>query len=51
MSVVAEKAAGRKCARSWIVSETVGLDGDYPDLTPRDAAAVRELMGLIPKGS
>lgn len=35
-------AAGRKCARSWKYSEAVGSDPDYPDVTPRDAAALRE---------
>ena len=35
-------AAGRKCARSWKYSEEVGSDPDYPDVTPRDAAALRE---------
>ncbi len=35
-------AQGRKCARSWKYSEDVGSDPDYPDLSPRDAAAMRE---------
>ncbi|KQO48988.1 MULTISPECIES: isoleucine--tRNA ligase [unclassified Methylobacterium] len=35
-------AQGRKCARSWRVSETVGSDPAYPDVTPRDAQALRE---------
>ena len=33
---------GRKCARSWKISTRVGADPDYPDVTPRDAAALRE---------
>ena len=32
----------RKCARSWKVSPAVGTDPDYPDVTPRDAQALRE---------
>jgi len=35
-------AQGRKCARSWKISEAVGLDPQFPDVTPRDAQALRE---------
>jgi isoleucyl-tRNA synthetase len=35
-------AQGRKCARSWKVTQDVGLDPEYPDVTARDAAALRE---------
>jgi isoleucyl-tRNA synthetase len=35
-------AEGRKCARSWKISSAVGSDPDYPDVTPRDAQALRE---------
>jgi isoleucyl-tRNA synthetase len=35
-------AEGRKCARSWKISPDVGRDPEFPDLTPRDAAAMRE---------
>ncbi|MCJ2129559.1 isoleucine--tRNA ligase [Methylobacterium sp. E-045] len=42
VAVVSGSAKGRKCARSWRVSETVGSDPDYPDVTPRDAQALRE---------
>jgi isoleucyl-tRNA synthetase len=45
-AVVVEKAPGRKCARSWKYSEEVGSDPDYPDVTPRDAAALREFDAL-----
>jgi isoleucyl-tRNA synthetase len=31
----------RKCARSWRRVPDVGLDLDYPDLSARDADAVR----------
>ena len=41
-AVVIELASGQKCARSWKYSEEVGTDPDYPDVTPRDAAALRE---------
>ena len=33
---------GRKCARSWKITEAVGLDPQFPDVTPRDAQALRE---------
>jgi len=35
-------AEGTKCARSWKISAAVGSDPDYPDVTPRDAQALRE---------
>jgi isoleucyl-tRNA synthetase len=35
-------ADGRKCARSWKVSPAVGSDPQYPEVTPRDAQALRE---------
>ncbi|MFC4170595.1 isoleucine--tRNA ligase [Microvirga sp. GCM10011540] len=42
VAVVPRLAEGRKCARSWKVTPDVGTDPDYPDVTPRDAAALRE---------
>jgi isoleucyl-tRNA synthetase len=42
MAVAIAPAAGRKCARSWKYSEEIGSDPDYPDVTLRDAAALRE---------
>jgi isoleucyl-tRNA synthetase len=36
------KAQGRKCARSWKISPAVGSDPQFPDVTPRDAQALRE---------
>ncbi|MDE2063821.1 MAG: isoleucine--tRNA ligase, partial [Bradyrhizobium sp.] len=50
VAVVVEKAAGRKCARSWKILPTVGEDADYPDVSPRDARALREwkAMGVTP---
>ena len=43
VGVVPKRAEGRKCARSWRITSDVGSDPDYPDLSARDAAAVREL--------
>jgi isoleucyl-tRNA synthetase len=50
VAVVVEKAAGRKCARSWKILPTVGDDAEYPDVSPRDALALREwkAMGVTP---
>jgi isoleucyl-tRNA synthetase len=42
IAVVPALAEGRKCARSWKISPDVGSDPGYPDVTPRDAAALRE---------
>ncbi|MCF8469367.1 MAG: isoleucine--tRNA ligase [Parvibaculum sp.] len=42
VAVVPKLAEGKKCARSWRILPDVGSDPDYPDLSPRDAAAVRE---------
>jgi isoleucyl-tRNA synthetase len=42
VAVVPKRAGGRRCARSWKVLPEVGSDPDYPDLTLRDAAAMRE---------
>jgi isoleucyl-tRNA synthetase len=42
VGVVPKKAGGTKCARSWRYTDDVGSDPDYPDLSARDAAAVRE---------
>jgi isoleucyl-tRNA synthetase len=42
VAVVVEKAVGTKCARSWKILPTVGQDAEYPDVSPRDAQALRE---------
>ena len=42
VGVVFAKAEGPKCARSWKISKAIGSDKDFPDITPRDADAVRE---------
>jgi isoleucyl-tRNA synthetase len=39
-------ASGTKCARSWRYTDDVGTDADYPDVSARDAAALRELKAL-----
>ena len=44
VAVVVERAQGRKCARSWKITPEVGTDPEFPDITPRDAEAVREWM-------
>jgi isoleucyl-tRNA synthetase len=46
VAVVPQLATGRKCARSWKISTTVGSDAQYPDVTPRDAQALREWTAL-----
>ena len=46
VAVVVEKAVGTKCARSWKILPTVGEDPEYPDVTPRDAQALREWKAL-----
>jgi isoleucyl-tRNA synthetase len=43
VAVAPQRAMGRKCARSWKISPLVGSDPEYPDVTPRDAQALREL--------
>jgi len=42
--VVFARAGGKRCARSWKMSDDVGSDPEFPDLSPRDAAAMRERM-------
>ena len=42
VAVVFKPAQGRKCARSWKITPDVGSDREFPDITPRDAEAVRE---------
>ncbi|MBB4124038.1 isoleucine--tRNA ligase [Martelella radicis] len=45
VAVVPALAEGRKCARSWRITDDVGSDPDFPDVSARDAAALRELAG------
>jgi isoleucyl-tRNA synthetase len=46
VAVVIEKAQGIKCARSWKILPDVGADPEYPDVSPRDAQALREWKAL-----
>ena len=46
VAVVVEKAVGTKCARSWKILPDVGEDPEYPDVSPRDAQALREWKAL-----
>jgi isoleucyl-tRNA synthetase len=46
VAVVPRPAVGRKCARSWRISPLVGSDPAFPDVSPRDAQALRELREL-----
>ncbi|MDP4024224.1 isoleucine--tRNA ligase [Methylobacterium sp. NEAU 140] len=51
VAVVPALAEGRKCARSWRVSPEVGADPAYPEVTPRDARALREWDAAHPEAS
>jgi isoleucyl-tRNA synthetase len=42
VAVEVARAGGRKCARSWKILPSVGSDPAYPDVSPRDAQALRE---------
>jgi len=46
VAVEVRRATGTKCARSWRVTNDVGSDADFPDLSARDAAAVREFDAM-----
>lgn len=43
VAVEPKLAEGAKCARSWRITTDVGSDPDYPDVSARDAAALREI--------
>ncbi|RIJ31217.1 isoleucine--tRNA ligase [Henriciella algicola] len=43
VAVLPKKADGVKCARSWKYFDPKTADPAYPDITPRDAEAVREI--------
>ena len=42
VAVASEKASGVKCARSWRYFDPASADPEFPDITPRDAQAIRE---------
>jgi isoleucyl-tRNA synthetase len=46
VAVEVRLAQGRKCARSWKILTTIGDDPAYPDVSPRDAKALREWDAL-----
>jgi isoleucyl-tRNA synthetase len=46
VGVVVERARGVKCARSWRYFDPATASLDFPDVTPRDAEALRELKDL-----
>ena len=45
VGVVPAMAIGTKCARSWRILPEVGSDPQYPDISLRDAEAMREIEG------
>ena len=53
VSVEPLRAEGRKCARSWRITDDVGSDPDFPDVSARDAAVLRELRaaGRLPEAA
>jgi len=46
VAVVVEKAVGIKCARFVEDPADIGEDPEYPDVSPRDARALREWKAL-----
>jgi isoleucyl-tRNA synthetase len=46
VGVVFERASGTKCARSWRYTDDVGSDPEFPEVSARDAAALRELKAM-----
>jgi isoleucyl-tRNA synthetase len=46
VAVEPRRAEGKKCARSWKILPAVGSDPQYPDVTPRDAQALREWQAM-----
>jgi isoleucyl-tRNA synthetase len=42
----AEELGLVKCARSWRYTDDIGSDAAFPDVSARDAAALRELGAL-----
>jgi isoleucyl-tRNA synthetase len=48
VAVVFARAQGTKCARSWKILEDVGADPEFPELSLRDAEAVRQFDARHP---
>jgi len=42
VAVEVRRADGKRCARSWKILPSVGSEPGFPDVTPRDARALRE---------
>ena len=42
VAVLPNLAEGTKCARSWKILNTIGADPEFPNVSPRDAKALRE---------
>ena len=42
IAVEVRRAEGKRCARSWKILPSVGSEPGFPDVTPRDANALRE---------
>ncbi len=51
VGVVFERAQGKKCARSWKILPEVGSDPEFPELSPRDAMAVRQFDARQPQAA
>ncbi|MEO1553492.1 MAG: isoleucine--tRNA ligase, partial [Pseudomonadota bacterium] len=47
VAVLPGQASGVKCARSWKFFDPATADPEFPDVTPRDAAAIREVRGKV----
>jgi isoleucyl-tRNA synthetase len=45
VSALPGQASGVKCARSWKYFDPATADPNFPDVTPRDAAAIAEIRG------
>ena len=45
VAVLPGQASGIKCARSWKYFDPATADPAFPDVTPRDAVAIREIRG------
>jgi len=46
VAVISNLAEGTKCARSWKILTSIGTDAEYPDVSPRDAQALREWKAM-----
>jgi isoleucyl-tRNA synthetase len=51
VAVEVRLAEGKKCARSWKILPSVGSEPGYPDVSPRDARALREWESARSKAS